>query len=191
MKIVLASLSPRRKALLEQLNIEFEIIASNIEEKIEASMSPEEVVKSLAYQKAKNVAEGLKQDCLVIGADTIVVIDDKILGKPSNEQDAYDMLRLLSNREHRVITGVCIVNSADNTYYVENDVSYIKMREISDNEIKEYIKNGEPFDKAGSYAIQGLSGIFVEKINGSYSGIVGLPVYIVDKLLKKFGVKIL
>lgn len=191
LKIILASSSPRRKMLLEQLGLEFEIVVSDVEEKVEAGLTPEEVAKSLAYQKAMSVADPLKGNYLVLGLDTIVVIENEILGKPGNESEIYEMLRKLSGKTHQVLTGICVVNILEGSHLIECDISNIKFREISDEEIKAYIKSGEPFDKAGSYAIQGLGGVFVEKITGSYSGIVGLPVFLADRMLKHYGVKVL
>lgn len=190
-KIILASSSPRRKMLLEQLGLEFEVITSDIEEKVESGLSPEEVVKSLAYQKAKSVANGLTGDYLVIGSDTIVALDNEILGKPIDYNDAYRMLKNLSGKTHEVMTGVCIINTTDKTYLVDCDVSHVKFRNIEYEEIKAYVKSGEPLDKAGAYGIQGLASVFIEKIEGSYTGIVGLPVFTVDKLLRHFGVNVL
>lgn len=190
-KIILASSSPRRKMLLEQLGLDFEVIASNIEEEIELGLSPQEVVKSLAYQKAKNVADGIYGDHLVIGADTIVVLNTEILGKPINEKDAYCMLKKISGQTHEVMTGICVINTADGSNLVECDISSIKLREINEEEIEVYLRSGEPLDKAGAYGIQGLASVFVEKIEGSYTGIVGLPVFVVDKMLKHYGVNVL
>lgn len=189
--LVLASSSPRRKAILEQLGLEFDVMVSDIAEDLDYTISPEEMAKSLAYQKAYDIAKKITGDKLVLGSDTIVVLDNEILGKPKDDEDVFKMLQKLSGRTHRVITGVCLYNLGDASSLTESDTSHIKLREISDNEIKGYIASGEPFGKAGSYAIQGLGGIFVEKIEGSYSGIVGLPVFLVDKMLKHYGIEIL
>jgi len=190
-KIILASASPRRKMLLEQMGLKFDIAVSDVRENVDKNLTPEQVVISLAYQKAYDVAMRSGFDKLVLGLDTIVVIDNEILGKPENEEDVYCMLRKLSNNTHSVITGVCLYNTSDNKYLLESDISLIKFREITDEEIMYYIKSEEPFDKAGSYAIQGLGALFVEKIEGSYSGIVGLPIYKVDKMLKHYGIDVL
>lgn len=190
-KLILASSSPRRKELLEQIGLEFDIVVSDIEEKVDINLSPEETAKSLAYQKAYDVAKKVGPEKLVLGSDTIVVIDNEILGKPQNEDDIYQMLRKLSNTTHTVITGVCLYSTYDNSFIVESDTSFIKIREISDVEIAAYIKSGEPFDKAGSYAIQGIGAVFVERIEGNYSGIVGLPVYMVAQMLKQYRVNVL
>jgi septum formation protein len=108
-----------------------------------------------------------------------------------DEEDIFKMLRMLSGRTHRVITGVCVINTRDKKFLLESDTSYIKFRDIDDIEIKKYIESGEPFDKAGSYAIQGLGTVFIEKMEGSYTGVVGLPLFIVDKMLKQFGINTL
>lgn len=191
MRIVLASKSPQRKKLFEQLGLEFEILVSDIEENLDLNLSPEEVARTLAYQKAKNVADKVGKEALVIGSDTIVVIENEILGKPSCEDDIYDMLRKLSGNTHRVITGICAIDTSNDSSIVDNSISYVKMREISDDEIKSYIDSKEPFGKAGSYAVQGLGAIFIEKIEGSYSGIVGLPVFDLDRILKRYGIDVL
>lgn len=189
-RLILASSSPRRKTLLEQLGLDFDIIVSEIEEKVEGYSTPEEAVKSLAYQKAFNVASTVDEG-LVLGSDTIVTINNKILGKPNDKEEVFAMLKLLSGKVHKVITGVCLINVSDGSYLLESDTSLIKFREIDDNEINAYINSNEPFDKAGSYAIQGLGAVFVERIEGSYTGIVGLPLFIVDKMLKYYGVSVL
>lgn len=190
-KIVLASASPRRKDLLNQIGLKFDIIVSDIEEKVDANLSPESVVESLAYQKAQAISKDIKEDCLVIGSDTVVVIDEIILGKPKDSQDAFNMLKMLSGKTHKVITGVCMIDVISNKYLLQHDISHIKFRDISDNEIDAYIKTQEPFGKAGSYAVQGMSAIFVEKIEGSYTNIVGLPLYIIDNMLKQFDINVL
>lgn len=190
-KLILASSSPRRKDILQQLGLKFDIISSNIEEVFDKNLNPEEVAKSLAYQKAYDVASNLKGEYLIIGSDTIVVLNNEILGKPYDEHDVYSMLRKLSGKTHQVMTGLCVYNTKDNSYLAETDINMVRFREISDEEIASYIKSGEPFDKAGSYAIQGLAAVFVEHIEGTYSGIVGLPIYTLDKMLKHYGINIL
>lgn len=189
-RLILASSSPRRKILLEQLGVQFEIVTSSISEKVDKNLIPEEVAKSLAYQKAYDVASKMNSG-LILGLDTIVVIDNNILGKPKDSSDIYNMLEQLSGKVHQVITGVCLINATDKSFLLDSDVSYIKMRDISRDEIGQYIKSEEPFEKAGSYAIQGLGAVFVEDIKGSYSGIVGLPIFKVYKMLKHYGIDVL
>ena len=179
MKIILASGSPRRKELMERAGFEFEIIPAGCEEN--AGPGPaREVVESLGLQKAEWVADkekgNFEGDTIVIGADTVVSLDDVILGKPKNEADAFSMLKNLSGREHEVYTGVAIVSV--NGQIKESFVVCTKVmfRSLTDNEINEYIATGEPLDKAGAYGIQGKGGAFVEKISGDYDNVVGLPI---------------
>ncbi len=190
-KIILASSSPRRKALLEQVGLEFDIVISEVDEIVDPTLSPEEVVKSLAHQKAMAVASKVRGDTLVIGADTIVAINDEIIGKPRNKEEIYAMLKRLSGNTHKVITWVCIIDTSNNKSFIDQNTSYVTFRKIDDDEIMKYIASGEPTDKAGSYAIQGIASIFIEKIEGNYSDIVGLPLCTLDKMLKQFGMNVL
>ena len=201
-QIVLASASPRRKELLEQIGIEFEICPAKGEEVITKKI-PSEVVEELSRQKAEEVAANLTsyqndhqeimtpQDMLVIGADTVVAVDDEILGKPKDEADAYRMLCLLAGREHAVYTGVTLVfidNSGKAGELVFHEKTSVFMREMSDLEINRYIATGEPMDKAGSYGIQGKCAIYIDKIEGDYNNVVGLPVARIYKELQKLGI---
>ncbi len=182
-KIILASASPRRRELMCFITKDFEIITAHVDETIEKGTKPEDAVKILAFKKAQAVSEKYKGR-VVIGADTIVVCDNKILGKPENEDSAFQMLRMLSGRTHYVLTGVCITDSEKaECFYVKSDVTFF---DLNDEEIKKYIESGEPMDKAGAYAIQGKGSLFVEKINGDYFNIVGLPVSILNKKLESF-----
>ncbi|KAA0549242.1 septum formation inhibitor Maf [Bacillus sp. BGMRC 2118] len=182
--LVLASSSPRRKELLTNLRIPFDISASTIEEIIDPSHTPEEVVVSLASQKALDVARHYP-DSIVVGADTIVVRDQNILGKPKNEDDAFQMLSMLSNATHHVLTGVALVKGGHvHSFYVDTEVTFWP---LSQEDIKKYIQSKEPFDKAGSYGIQGLGAAFVKEIKGDYFSVVGLPVSTLIRELKKLG----
>lgn len=182
--LILASSSPRRKELLKNLGISFEVSSSTIEEVIDPSLSPEEAVMSLAAQKAEDVAQHYP-DSYVVGADTVVTKDSVILGKPVNADDAASMLRRLSDSTHSVLTGVAIVTGEKtNTFFVQTEVTFWPLTEI---EIQDYIKSGEPFDKAGSYGIQGLGALFVKEIEGDYFSVVGLPVSTLIRELKKLG----
>lgn len=192
MRIILASKSPRRKELLSRIGIEFECMASEMEEKI-TDDSPDKVVSELSRQKAENILEMLRpaeeQDSspmVIIGADTIVECDGKIMGKPKDDTDAKRMLRLLAGRCHSVWTGVTILfinidkngNINDNKIISETFACETKvyMYPVSDKEIDKYIKTKEPCDKAGAYGIQGIATKFIEKIEGDYNNVVGLPV---------------
>ena len=192
MRIILASKSPRRKELLSRIGIEYECMVSDREEKITGSQ-PDKAVRELSYQKAENVLEVLKKNeknedspVLIIGADTVVACDGAIMGKPKDEADARRMLRLLRGRSHSVWTGVTIlfINTNENgklsTSSVKSETfaceTRVYMYNISDGEIDEYIKTKEPLDKAGAYGIQGIAAKFIEKIEGDYNNVVGLPV---------------
>lgn len=203
-QIILASQSPRRKELLEQIGLEFEICPAKGEEIITKTV-PEEVVMELSKQKAEEVAamvssysENHKEittpsDILVIGADTVVAFEGKILGKPKDEADAKAMLTMLSGNTHSVFTGVTLVlidksgRAGELVFYEKTDV---KMHEMSELEIDRYIATGEPMDKAGSYGIQGKCAIYIEKIDGDYNNVVGLPITRIYQELKKIGIDI-
>lgn len=172
MKIVLASSSPRRKELLETAGISFEIDVEGVEEVISGD-TVEEIVCSLAEQKCTPVALRRAEDC-VIGADTVVALGNKILGKPKDKADAVQMLRTLSGKSHAVYTGVCIwADGEKHVFYEKTEVEFF---ELSDVEIENYVATGEPMDKAGAYGIQGLGCTLVKGINGDYFNVVGLPV---------------
>lgn len=189
-RIILASASPRRSELLRQVGIEFEIIPSNIIETIDESLKPEDFAKMLSYQKALSVAKGLESRSVVLGADTIVV-KNGILGKPEDEEDAFGMLKSLQGDWHEVITGITLVDSSGLESIKEYEKTRVKMRTLSEKDIKAYIKTGEPMDKAGAYGIQGVGALLVEKIEGCYFNVVGLPLYRLSVMLEKFGVFIL
>lgn len=177
MRIVLASASPRRKELLEQLGIEFEICVSDVEEKVTETM-PARVVEELSAMKAEAVFRMLEGDVLVIGADTVVALEESILGKPRDYAHAVEMLKSLQSKEHQVFTGVTLykrINGKEfrNTF---SESTIVKFYPMTDTEIKEYVDSMEPMDKAGAYGIQGLGARFVERIVGDYNNVVGLPI---------------
>ena len=189
-KIILASGSPRRKELLLQIGIVPEIIVSHVEEKITSDI-PAEVVMSLAEQKAVDVAKEMPEGTVILGSDTVVAADGKILGKPKSHEEAYEMIRRLAGRSHQVYTGVCLVKKgpegeADTvvSFYDETDVNVSPMTE---KEIREYADSEEPMDKAGSYAVQGFFARYIDGLKGSYANVMGLPVYLVYLELKKLG----
>ena len=183
-KIVLASKSPRRRELLSTFVSDFEIIADNSQEVIEPDITPEEAVKKLALQKAKNVAARADMDAVVIAADTIVFIDGEILGKPADEAEAARMLQKLSGREHHVCTGIAVVDNKSGAVVCDFERTVVYFKPLSDAEIDKYIKTGEPMDKAGAYGIQGIGSVFVEGIRGDYFNVVGFPMCALSKLLK-------
>lgn len=188
--IILASGSPRRKELLLQIGIVPEIIVSHVEEKITSDV-PAEVVMSLAEQKAVDVAKEMPEGTVILGSDTVVAADGKILGKPKSHEEAYEMIRRLAGRSHQVYTGVCLVKKgpegeADTvvSFYDETDVNVSPMTE---KEIREYADSEEPMDKAGSYAVQGFFARYIDGLKGSYANVMGLPVHLVYQELKKLG----
>ena len=189
-KIILASGSPRRKELLLQIGIVPEIIVSHVEEKITSDI-PAEVVMSLAEQKAVDVAKEMPEGTVILGSDTVVAADGKILGKPKSHEEAYEMIRRLAGRSHQVYTGVCLVKKgpegeADTvvSFYDETDVNVSPM---TVKEIREYADSEEPMDKAGSYAVQGFFARYIDGLKGSYANVMGLPVHLVYQELKKLG----
>lgn len=179
-RVILASASPRRKELLSYIIPEFEVIPSGIDEI--ATGSPNDQVKQLAADKAADIARQYP-DALVIGADTLVAVDERVLGKPADEAEAADMLRLLSNREHRVYTGVAVV--LNSRMKVAANMTHVQFTELSDEEIREYISTGEPMDKAGAYGIQGYGGKFITGIRGDYFNVMGLPLNMLYNMLKE------
>ena len=172
-KIILASASPRRKELMELAGYDFEVICADIVEVVPEEAMPQEVVISLALQKAQAVAAEHKE-AVVIGSDTVVALDEKILGKPHSEQEACEMLRSLSGRTHKVFTGVAIVCGGKvKNFFDETDVEFYS---LGDDEIKKYVATGEPTDKAGAYGIQGKGSVLVKRINGDFFSVMGLPI---------------
>ena len=184
--LILASASPRRQELLRNAGIPFVVQPADIDETPLAVESPRDCAERLAREKALKVSRERPQD-YVLGADTIVVIDETILGKPRDAADAARMLRLLSGRTHEVITGVCLVDPVAGDAEQASEATRVKMRKISDDEIRDYVATGEPMDKAGAYAIQGIASRWIPRIEGDYSNVVGLPVAMVYCMLKKRG----
>lgn len=181
--LILASASPRRKELLELAGLDFKVVPSHaLEPQPDDSESPEEYAQAMARIKAVEVS-GRHPDAVVLGADSVVVADDEILGKPADEADAARMLNMLSGRTHRVVTGVCLVmpDREDRMFFVSTDVT---MAALSPEAIAAYVATGEPMDKAGAYAVQGRAACFVTRINGSYTNVVGLPLAEVVAALK-------
>jgi septum formation protein len=188
-KIILASGSPRRLALLQQMGITPTVQVPRINESLKPYETPRQFVCRMALEKAMTVIECDDTGSLVIGADTIVVSDNQVIGKPTCFDDAVSTLRLLSGKRHQVLTAVTVGNAA--SCFTRIVVSTVCFRKLSNVEIGAYCQTGEPFDKAGAYAIQGLAAMFIEEIQGSYSAIMGLPLYEVAALLAEAGVKVL
>ncbi len=185
--IILASSSPRRKELLQNVGIEFEIVAPYADESLLGSENPKDYVLRLATEKALSVSLNLEGDFLVIGADTVVVVDNEILGKPSNEEDARVMLSKISGREHNVLTAFCIAQPKNNILHSEVVDTKVNVKTLEPKQIQGYIKTGEPMDKAGAYGIQGIGAFMVREISGSYTNVVGLPLVEVIEALDKLG----
>ena len=186
MKFILASKSPRRKEILERINLDFKVINSNIDESLlPINMAPYKYAMKLAELKAEKIS--IKNpNYTVIGADTIVSINNQILNKPKDFLEAKSMLNLLNGRIHEVITGVSLKNQSlkiDKSFY---DVSFVSFYKLSDYEISDYINNYKPFDKAGSYGIQDYAGLFIKEIKGSYDNIVGFPISKFYQIIKKY-----
>ncbi len=182
--LVLASASPRRQELLRNAGILFEVQAAQIPEEPLPQETPQACAERLARDKALAVARQ-RPDDIVLGADTVVVVDGQILGKPSDPADASRMLRMLSGRQHQVITGVALV--AGGQWSVASETTSVTMLEITNEEIAEYAAGGEPMDKAGAYAIQGVASRWIPRIEGDYSNVVGLPIALVWRMLKQAG----
>ncbi|HEY9778450.1 MAG TPA: Maf family protein [Planktothrix sp.] len=199
---ILASGSPRRRQLIKNLHLSFDVVTSEIEEIVDERLTPGEVVLDLARQKAqdvwnKTVARRCDEDdrrLLILGADTLVALDGALLGKPKDRQDAARVLRNLSGRRHEVYTGVVLLIETAGGQCKElaqSQVSHVYFRDLQENEILAYSQLDEPMDKAGSYALQGTASAFVERVEGCYSNIIGLPVPLVVSLLRQAGVQIL
>lgn len=187
MKIILASASPRRKELLGQLGLEFEICVSDVEEVVTQNI-PAKIVEELSAMKAEAVFKQTDGDVLVIGADTVVALGDQILGKPVDENDAVHMLQNLQAREHEVYTGVTLFlrKGGLETKKSFSECTQVKFYPMTEEEIRRYVDTKEPMDKAGAYGIQGIGGRFVERINGDYNNVVGLPIARLYRELKNY-----
>jgi septum formation protein len=184
--LVLASASPRRQELLRNAGISFTVRPADIDETPMLAESPQVCAERLAREKAVAVSQSRPED-YVLGADTIVVVDDTILGKPRDADDAARMLRLLSGRMHAVITGVCVVGPVASKVKTASETTLVTFCELCDDEIRDYIATGEPMDKAGAYAIQGIASRWIPRIEGDYGNVVGLPVALVYAMLQELG----
>ena len=193
MKVILGSASPRRKEILAQAGIEYEVIVSDCEEVMTKSR-PEEVVKELSEQKAENVLKkafekyGPKEDILVIGADTVVAFEGSIYGKPKDRDEAIRMLKSLSGHTHQVYTGVALIRGDKRIIFA--DCTDVSVYDVADDEIARYVDSGEPMDKAGAYAIQGGFARYIKGIHGEYNNVVGFPMARTMYELKKIGINL-
>jgi len=184
-RLILASNSPRRIVLLKSLGYHFDIVPHDIEECIHGNALPMELVQNLAFLKASDVA-GRVDNAIIVSADTVIVHKKSILGKPKDVSDAKRILSILSDSEHDIISGVCVMEMPSRKKMLRIERTHIKMKNIKDEEIEKYILTGEPMDKAGAYAIQGEGRKFVERIDGSYSNAVGLPLELLQEMLDNF-----
>jgi septum formation protein len=184
--LILASASPRRQELLSSAGISFEVLPSEVDEEFQEGETPEEYVARLARRKAAKAGEKHK-DRWVLAADTVVVIDGRILGKPGGRQEAREMLGMLSDQEHRVITGFCLSRGDSGKSREGTVTTRVRFKNLSSREIDWYLDTGEPFDKAGAYAIQGKAAFMIKEIRGSYTNVVGLPLTEVIEALQELG----
>ena len=192
MKVILASKSPRRVEVLEKIVKEFEVVQSNFDENtIDFKGDIEEYVKDLSRNKAIQVSKRLNEPSIVIAADTVVFQNGKVLEKPKNEEDAFSMLSSLSGNTHKVYSGICLINTYDDTVVTDCDCTEVRFSELNPRQIRNYINSGEPMDKAGAYGIQGLGGAFVEGIKGCYYNVMGLPLNKLYKALENYDMTIL
>jgi len=194
--LILASASPRRSELLGQLGLSFTVKPADINESIDENESAQDYVQRMAYEKAKSVwAENKKKESIVIGSDTIVVIDGQILGKPNSRIEAKKHLTMLSGKTHQVLTAVTVMKSANHIDEAQTQTilnsNVVSFTEINNSQLMAYLDTDEPYDKAGSYAIQGKAAQFITAIKGSYSGVMGLPLYETAQMLNDFGMSTL
>jgi len=189
-EIVLASNSPRRKELMRQVGMTFTSSPAHIDESILPGEKPEEYVVRVATNKAqvasKRVGKGV-----VVAADTVVVLEDTILGKPVDEQDAIRMLSMLSGKMHRVVTAISVMDAGTGKTLTRTSVTKVWFKKLTENEIRYYVSTGEPLDKAGAYGIQEKGALLVDRIEGCYFNVVGLPMSLLDEMLKTFGIKMM
>lgn len=192
MKVILASKSPRRVEILEKIVKEFEVVQSNFDENtIDFKGDIAKYVKDLSRNKAIEVSKRLNEPSIVIAADTVVFQNGKVLEKPKNEEDAFSMLSSLSGNTHKVYSGICLINTYDDTVVTDCDCTEVRFSELNPRQIRNYINSGEPMDKAGAYGIQGLGGAFVEGIKGCYYNVMGLPLNKLYKALEDYDITIL
>ncbi len=189
MQIILASNSPRRLMLLRQIGIEPVVVPSHVPEDVRDGQSPEGAALRLAVEKAREVSRQFNEG-LVIGADTVVVIDGEQLGKPKDKDDAGRMLRLISGKTHTVVTGMAVMDAGTSEVKSTLVRTTVRFKPLSDEEIEAYIATGDPMDKAGAYGIQGRAAAFIEGIEGCYSNVVGLPLSELMDILKSLGVRL-
>ena len=185
-KLILASASPRRSELLQSIGLSFEVEPSLVDERPYQDESPANYTIRLARAKAMDVSRKFNTG-LVLGADTVVVVDSKLLGKPESDIEALEMLRLLSGRWHAVITGIALLDIETGKEATDFDKTLVRFAPLSEDEMEWYVSTGEPLDKAGAYAVQGCGAIFISEINGNYHNVVGLPLSLMYRLARQLG----
>ena len=190
MNIILASGSARRKELLEMMGLKFDVIVSNCDENFEEGLSIEEQSKRLAYIKAKAVFDETDGDRIVIGSDTMVIKGDTIYGKPKDREDAIQMLKDLQDNKHEAITSICVISQINGKYTekVDYDVADVYFKKMTDEEIEKWVDSGNAYDKAGGYAVQSEFGVHIEKINGNFFTVMGLPIHKLYDIIKQLEV---
>lgn len=190
--LILASGSPRRQELIRLLGLPVEVVPSHVDEDTPEDWTPRQIVEGLSLRKALSVKEQLagqaSVDSIVVGSDTIVVLDNEVMGKPRDTEDAIRMLELLSGRTHEVYTGVSCVRVSDGETVTTHRVTRVRMRSLTAEQISRYVATGEPNDKAGAYGIQEIGALLVESIDGCYFNVVGLPVSLLSEMLEKYGI---
>jgi septum formation protein len=189
-KIILASTSPRRKEIMDKTRLSFEAVESGYEEDMTLPMPPAELAEFLSKGKAESAGRSYL-DAIIIAADTLVAFEDKVLGKPKSKEEAKAMLQALSGKENDVITGVTILDTANGKIVTFHDTARVFIKDISEATIDAYIETGEPMDKAGAYAVQGIGGVLVERIDGDFFTVMGLPLSKLADRLKDFGITVL
>ncbi len=189
-KIILASASPRRKEILKITGLDFTVCTSEYEEDLNLSLRPRKLARFLSRKKAEAVAHK-HNDAIIIAADTFIVFKDRLLGKPHIEKEAEKILRILNGKMHSVITGFTIMDTAITEILSKSVETKVYFKKLSGEEISAYVRSKEPLDKAGAYAIQGLGALFIEKIDGDFFNVMGLPLYALSENLKKFGINVL
>jgi septum formation protein len=190
-KIILASTSTRRKEILENLGLEFEVYKSDVEEKVDKYLTFEENVERIALEKALKAAEELKdKDSLIIAAHTMLIYDS-LIGMPSTEQEAFDILQQLSGKVHEIITGVCVFDTSENRGMFTNKKTKVKFMKLKDDFIRKFINEGETWQKAGAYSVVGKGALLVDEIEGCYTNVMGLPVSLLGEMLVEFDMNVL
>lgn len=193
-RIILASTSPRRQEIIASLRIPYEIQPSHVNEDTPPDWTPQQIVEGLALRKAETVYNKFspsKEPCIVVGSDTIVLLDNQIMGKPNDDEEAFEMLSLLQGRTHEVYSGVACIDAMTGRTVVNHRVTSVTMKSLSAQTIQSYVNSGEPSDKAGAYAIQGLGATLIDRIDGCYFNVVGLSVSLLSDMLSELGLDVL